>query len=233
MRINEELKKYCYNCGKIIAFSDVWCKYCGEDLKHYEKQSKIRCRYCLTEIPSGAKYCKTCQTKNTFISNKEDKKMLQQLKIAADKYLEQKSYQDFLEKKYNHLKFEMNIVSGYGNFSKAKKIFIHTDNEKIAIKTFEYGQDNLYYSDIISCRKITKDVLIKDYDIKSRDFLVSNFIVLDTVKGQIILEDNRQMDELINGIYFHLQNNIVEFKDVFFNADYEVEINKEYEKYNF
>ena len=42
MRINEELKKYCYNCGKIIAFSDVWCKYCGEDLKHYEKQSKIR-----------------------------------------------------------------------------------------------------------------------------------------------------------------------------------------------
>ena len=76
-------------------------------------------------------------------------------------------------------------------------------------------------------------MLIKDYDIKSRDFLVSNFIVLDTVKGQIILEDNRQMDELINGIYFHLQNNIVEFKDVFFNADYEVEINKEYEKYNF
>ena len=185
MRTNKVTKKYCYNCGKIIDSDDFCCKYCAEDLRKYSKQQMMRCKYCLTEIPSGAKYCKTCQTKNTVVTAKEEMELLGKLKFAADVYKKQKYPDDFLRDSYKHTNLDVDAIFAYGKFSKAKRLFFAINENQITIRTLEFGKDTLLFDDIIYCKKISKQILKDDYNIKAGNGFSYDIIVINTIKGDI------------------------------------------------
>lgn len=233
MMRDEESTKYCYHCGKVIPSGDIRCKFCGHDLTVYKKQRVFRCKYCLNDVPVEANFCKVCCMKNTLFTLRKDEEMLQQLKIAADMYQQKKDIQnnDKHVEHVEHGKYDVNVFYCYGKFKKAKKIFCKTGNKSLNIQTFEYGQDNILYDDIISCHKLDKKAIKNEFDIEIKtdgSSLLNSFIVIKTIKGNIVIENDNNSEKIVKNIYYYLRNNVVEFKNCFYNGNYEDEITNRY-----
>ena len=220
MRDNIVFTKYCYKCGKVLERTINICPHCNEDLNIYNKQEKIRCRYCRTEIPITAHYCKVCNTKNISEVSKKELEMFNKLKYAAEMYAKEKYPEKYLEQKMTNVKLNLNVYECYGKLKYAKRIFVKANKEGINIQTFEYGNEFIKFDEIICCYKTNKKELSKIFDIDEKNITTDDSCVLiNTIKGNILLHYTNSCEELLHCIYYNLHDNVIEFEDSFYNSE--------------
>lgn len=214
------INKYCFECGRLIPSDKKECPYCHTDLKKYRTQEKVKCRYCGRMVPDGANHCRYCHTKNISKKTQEEDEVLSRLKTAADLYQARKEKESYNKTKYQSAKSRVWCFHGYGCFEGARSLQIKTGNYGLKIQTLN-SEDEISWDDFISCHRIGVRKIKEVFGIPIIDSPLNKMLVISTAKGNLVLGDNKEAEDIVSSIYYHLSDCVVEFMDCFYNASHD------------
>lgn len=219
-KILRTINKYCFECGRLIPTEKKECPFCRTDLKKYRTQKKVKCRYCGKMVPSEAKYCSYCHTKNHHLIKKSDDMVLGQLKEASDLYRIKKEKDRYDKTKLQFAKSFVWCFYGYGCFDGVRRLHIRTGYTGLKIQTIN-GEDIILWDDFISCHRVEIRKIKEVFRIHIIDNPLQKMLVINTTKGNLVLGDDKEAEDIASSIYHHLSDCVVEFKDCFYNANHD------------
>lgn len=219
-------KKYCYHCGRLVQAYAHKCPYCLHDLCYSTEERTKICRYCRKRIFVKSNYCEFCSTK---VKRDKTEEAISDYDLAFVK-LEAQIEQNKLYNPTDKIFKTVNYYGGMKQFVGLKRISIKCSKDGIKIQTLTNGQKEIKINDFIGCYKLTaknsEKLLNIVPDLPEDNLADTKYIIIETTKGYIILDDSLDSNLILSVLYNNLNGIVAEFDFGFINANHDEVFNK-------